>query len=89
MCKVKNRVMQIAVLAIASVLSLSACTTAVPVNPQIDASLRVVGEQLPKLKDDATLADVLQNRIESDRIHNDLMNRFRAVLRAVGVESVE
>lgn len=60
-----------------------------PVKPQIDASLRVVGEPLPKLKDNATLADVLQNRIESDRVHNELMNRFRAVLRAVGVEPVD
>ena len=57
--------------------------------PQLDASVRVVGEPLPKLKDDATLADVLQNRIESDRVHNDLIARFRAALRAVGVEPIE
>lgn len=90
MCKALNQTMRIVVLVITSALTLSACTTtAIPIKPQIDASLRVVGEPLPKLKDDATLADVLQNRIESDRVHNDLMARFRAVLKAVWVEPIE
>lgn len=73
-------------------MSLSACTTANPPpyqKPQIDAKLRVVGWELPKLPKGATQFDVLQNRIESDRIVVLLDAQIRAILAAVGVDSIE
>ena len=82
----------LAALTIGWALSLSGCTTANPVpyqKPQIDAKLRVVGWELPKLPKDATQADVLLNRIESDRIVVLLDAQIRAILNAVGVESIE
>lgn len=73
-------------------MSLCACTTTPQVvyqPPQIDAALRVVGGELPKLPEKARLIDVLNNRIDSDAVHNTLMARFRAVLHAIGVEPIE
>ena len=48
-----------------------------------------MGRELPKLPKGATQVDVLQNRIESDRIVVLLDAQIRAILNAVGVESIE
>ena len=79
----------------ALILILSACTTTAqaPLQKlQIDASLRVVCEPLPKIT--ASVGDdlreaILLNRVASDAVHDDCAARHRAVLRAVGVEVIE
>ena len=59
-------------------------------NPHVslEADMRVVGKDLPKLQAGTGKAGLLNVRVESERLYDAQRRRFIAVLRAIGAEPI-
>ena len=69
-------------------MSLLGCSTASNPHVSLEADMRIVGKDLPKLQAGTGKAGILNVRVESERLYAAQRRRFIAVLQAVGVEPI-